>query len=290
VQWLETTFSKTQHHPFVMAKKRGPSTSAPLRSLAPKPTDKEQPRVSTVEERKQLYERWILHVLNYRESLGGDQTVEPNRSHFEKVNNVSRGTLDRIEKTIELAKMVPDQCSSRKYARAEVRPFYPVEKILNKLIIYLREQKVTVDVWLVRILAMVVYEHLLKKFGEMTFERPKFSYRWAASFMKFWYYERVKLRGEADSVNLSEIKEEVEKLQELIAVYQLKDVYNADETGLFLQTALDQTLVQKLDNTKKARTKSSATRLSILFGTNATGTDKVRPFLLSKCSQRCHLS
>lgn len=49
---------------------------------------------------------------------------------------------------------------------------------------------------------------------EMTFEMPKFSHGWARNFMRFWDYERVKLQGEAESVNWTEIKEEVEKLHE----------------------------------------------------------------------------
>lgn len=136
--------------------------------------------------------------------------------------------------------------------------------------------------WLVRLLAMIVYEHLLTKFGEMTFERPMFSRGWARKLMRFWGYERVKLQGEADSVNWSEIKEEVERLQKLISNYNLSDVYNADETGLFLQTASDWTV----DNMKRSGAKTSASRISILLITNATVMDKVKPFMLSKSHQR----
>ena len=54
------------------------------------------------------------------------------------------------------------------------------------MINYLRDQKATVDVWLVRLLAMISYDHLLKRFGEMTFARPRFAHGWASKFMNFW--------------------------------------------------------------------------------------------------------
>ena len=71
----------------------------------------------------------------------------------------------------------------------------------------------------------------------------------------------MKLQGEADSVVWSDIKDEVEQLKTTITAYKLEDIYNADETGLFLQTPSDWTI----DNQKRLGTKISSTRVSILF-------------------------
>ena len=40
----------------------------------------------------------------------------------------------------------------------------------------------------------------------------------------------------------SDIKDKVEQLKITIAAYKLEDIYNADETGLFLQTPSDWTI------------------------------------------------
>jgi len=261
-----------------MTKKSGTSSSTALRTLAPKPSEREVPKHLSIEQKRRLLERWAAHSKTYRESLGTeDPKFEPSRSHFEEAHGLGRGTLAYLLKIADQIQMVPNASQDRVNARAEVRPFYPVEIVVVKLIDFLRDQNVSVDVWLLRLLAMIVYEYLVTKFGDMTFERPKFSRGWARKFMRFWGFSRHKLQGEAAAVNWSEIKEEVERLQRLISTYSLRDVYNADETGLFLQTASDWTI----DRTKKAGTKTSATRVSILFCTNATGTDKVRPFMLS---------
>lgn len=262
-----------------MAKKGVPSSStATSRALAPKLTVKDPSKFQTIEQKKLLLEKWYSHVTAYRQSLGTtDESREPKRADFEDMNDLGRGALGYLLKTSELTNMVPELSQGRKYAREEVRPFYPVEKIVVRLVEFLREQKVTVDVWLLRLLAMVVYEHLLAKFGEMTFEKPMFSNGWATNFMRFWGFGRHKLQGEAGAVNWSDIKEEVERLQHVISKYNMRDVYNADETGLFLQTASDWTI----DITKSSGTKTSSTRVSILFCTNATGTDKINPFMLS---------
>ena len=144
--------------------------------MAPKPTVKEPSKVQTIEQKKLLLEKWFTHVAHYRSSLGTTETkIEPKRADFEDVNGFGRGALGYLLKTSELINMVPVLAQDRKVARAEVRPFYPVEKIFVRLVEFLREQKVTIDVWLLRLLAMVVYEHLLAKFGEMTFEKPMFS-------------------------------------------------------------------------------------------------------------------
>lgn len=132
--------------------------------------------------------------------------------------------------------------------------------------------------WLLQLLAMVIYEHLLQKFGPMVFSRLMFSYGWAANFMHIWGFSHTKLQGEADSVPLLAIKVEVEVLQQMISRYNLDDVYNTDESGLFLQTSSEWTI----DNEKRSGTKSESSCISILFCANAMGSDRTKPFILSK--------
>ncbi|KAF9296509.1 hypothetical protein BGZ74_010298, partial [Mortierella antarctica] len=209
---------------------RAPVSTPPPRALAPKRVAKDLSKLLTVEERVRLVEKWEAHVAAYQQSLGSsDPGMVPNQQHFETVNGLGRNVLTNAIKSIEKMRQIPEKSHGiRLQAREDIRPFYPVEKVLNKVVIVLRQEKVTVDVWLLRLLAMVIYEHLLQKFGPMVFSRPMFSYGWAANFMRIWGFSHTKLQGEADSIPLSAIKVEVEVLRQTISGYNLDDVYNAD--------------------------------------------------------------
>jgi hypothetical protein len=97
------------------------------------------------------------------------------------------------------------------------------------------------------------------------------------SYKVAWGVGYHKMQGEAGSVDLEAIWPRIEEIAAIIDTYDLDDVYNADETGLFLQTMPDWTL----DFDKKAGDAQVTSRVSILLCTNATGTDKRKPYILS---------
>ncbi|KAF8931360.1 hypothetical protein BGZ58_007667 [Dissophora ornata] len=128
---------------------------------------------------------------------------------------------------------------TRKNVRHDIRPFYLVEVVLDKQIKYLRKRDVP-------LLAMeIIYDFLSYTKGPLTSLKPKLTSTssWVTSF------------------------------KEIIATYKLDDVYNADESGLFLQTTSNWTL----DTQRTSGTKSCSSRVSILFCTNATGSENL-PF------------
>ncbi|CAG8652969.1 6041_t:CDS:1, partial [Ambispora gerdemannii] len=59
------------------------------------------------------------------------------------------------------------------------------------------------------------------------------------------------MHGEAASAPLENLPEEQKKSQELLSNYNPENIYNADETGLFYQLLLNQTLSTKLMAGKK---------------------------------------
>ncbi|KAG0368192.1 hypothetical protein BGZ54_002506 [Gamsiella multidivaricata] len=71
----------------------------------------------------------------------------------------------------------------------------------------------------------------------------------------------------------------VEIIKTSAATFKLDDIYNADETGLFLQSTSSWTV--DMDG-GAAGTKIPSIRVSILFCTNATDSDKRKPFILSE--------
>ena len=82
-----------------------------------------------------------------------------------------------------------------------------------------------------------------------------------------------KLVGEANSVNAEVVKcfrEEV--ASDLVTRYNIEDIYNCDEAGLNYNAASNITLTFKGDNGKG--TKQDKRRITLLFCTNMTATDK----------------
>ncbi|CAB4480798.1 unnamed protein product [Rhizophagus irregularis] len=81
------------------------------------------------------------------------------------------------------------------------------------------------------------------------------------------------IHGESESAPLASLPEERTKLQQLLSRYTLDQIYNIDETGLFYRMSPSQTLSTKpVPGRKKDKT-----RITVLLGANATGTDKLKP-------------
>ncbi|CAG8850698.1 10725_t:CDS:1, partial [Gigaspora margarita] len=62
----------------------------------------------------------------------------------------------------------------------------------------------------------------------------KFSNRWVTNYKKRNSLHQYKLHGEAASAPLESLPNERIKLQNLLSQYELEDIYNADETELFI--------------------------------------------------------
>jgi hypothetical protein len=126
-------------------------------------------------------------------------------------------------------------------------------------------------------MAHEIYTLLLSQVGTLLFDRPSFSIGWVYNFRRHWKIDYQYLRGEAGSVDMERIAGRIEEIKAIISDYPLEDVYNADETGLFLQTLSRWTLGREKSNGYK----SATSRVSVLFCVNATGTDKRKPLVLS---------
>ena len=111
-----------------------------------------------------------------------------------------------------------------------------------------------------------------------------YSRGWLCNFKK---RRGIKLRerhGESASVCAESVESGRDKLKELLKDYQLKDIYNMDETGLFFRLEPNKTLASK---TVKG-TKKSKDRISVGLCANADGTDKLPPVVICKAKKpRC---
>lgn len=75
-------------------------------------------------------------------------------------------------------------------------------------------------------------------------------------------------------------------LPSILKGYSMKDVYNADEFGLFYNLLPDRSMC--LQNEDTHGNKQSKARLTVLLGANADGTDKLTPLVIGKSKKpRC---
>jgi hypothetical protein len=71
-----------------------------------------------------------------------------------------------------------------------------------------------------------------------------FSNGWLMRFKKKNGLRRRKLHGESASALLETLPQERERLRRILRRYNLDDIYNADETGLFFRMSPNETLAQ----------------------------------------------
>jgi len=94
------------------------------------------------------------------------------------------------------------------------------------------------------------------------------------------------LHGESGSAPLASLLEEKAKLHQLLGRFTLDRIYNIDETGLYYRMSSNQTLSSK----KVLGQKKDKTRITVLLGANALGTDKLKPWVIEKAKRPRPLS
>ena len=96
--------------------------------------------------------------------------------------------------------------------------------------------------------------------------------------------KRKLYKGEADSADMTAVQTGREDLQRVLQDYDPEDIFNLDETGLFYRLGPNYTLA----TTKVSGTKKSKDRITVALTSNATGTTKLKPFVISKVNRpRC---
>ncbi|CAG8817011.1 13347_t:CDS:2, partial [Gigaspora rosea] len=131
---------------------------------------------------------------------------------------------------------------------------------------------------------MILSDSLIKEKGHqfaqafgISKESLTFSNGWISKFKKRNGLRKTMMHGEAASAPLSSLPAERIKLQKLLSNYSPENIYNADETGLFYRLLPNQTLSKKK---KVSGKKKDKTRATVLFCSNSTGTDKLRPLVI----------
>jgi len=118
-----------------------------------------------------------------------------------------------------------------------------------------------------------------------------FTTSWRSRMTQEYGVAYCSLKGEAGSVDMDAIAERMDEIRKICSNFEPDDIYNCDETGLYLKelSAHSYTTEELMSGTKAER---GASRVSILFCVNATGSslaraatvEALRPLVIGKCS------
>ena len=124
-----------------------------------------------------------------------------------------------------------------------------------------------------------------KKFGgELGVVGFSYSNGWLERFKKRQGILLHKVHGDSNEVNLADVEKSRDELCCIISEYELNDVYNMDETGLFYHLEPDVTLATGPVKGKK----KNKEQITVTLCANTTRMDKQKPLLIARTARpRC---
>jgi len=109
----------------------------------------------------------------------------------------------------------------------------------------------------------VLQEKALDFAKDLNLDEFKASNGWLESWRFRYGIGFFKVCGESANVNLNIVSEFKSKLPEIVKDFDLKDIFNADETGLFYRTLQDKTLAKRGEECKGG--KMSKNRITVML-------------------------
>ena len=175
--------------------------------------------------------------------------------------------------------------SDLKKTRIQIARFPSLEDALYKWFQSLRSRNIPVSQDVLKVKAVEFYNRAKENGAQLSnFEA---SNGWLEKFQKRYEISSKCITGESESACLDQVEIGRKNLQEIIATFDIENVYNADETGLFFRLAPNKTLASKSDKAKGI--KKDKERVTVLLCCNATGTKKIKPFVIGKSrNPRCY--
>ncbi|KAL3701008.1 hypothetical protein R1sor_019030 [Riccia sorocarpa] len=151
-----------------------------------------------------------------------------------------------------------------------------IEKQLYLWFVAIREQRICVSDDMLIMKAKAMHERLLQ---EKSLNDCQYSKGWLEGFKKRHGIKMRVLHGESGSVVLTEdVWDRFAQLKARIATYELKDVFNMDETGLFYKLKPNRTLA----NAHVPGEKSSKERIIVTLTCNMDGSVKLPPLVINR--------
>ncbi|XP_046571685.1 jerky protein homolog, partial [Haliotis rubra] len=118
-----------------------------------------------------------------------------------------------------------------------------------------------------------------KDFGDkLSIKDFAYSRGWLARFKSRHSISKQVLQGEAASADKTAVIAGREELKKVLSEYDAEAIFNIDETGLFYRLGPNYTLATKAT----PGVKRSKDRITVALCANASGTVKVKPFVIAK--------
>jgi hypothetical protein len=106
--------------------------------------------------------------------------------------------------------------------------------------------------------------------------RPiSFATSWRSRMTQEYNITYCNLKGEAGSVDMDAIAGRMEEIRNICSGFEPENIYNCDETGLYLKELSTHSYTME-ELTSGVKPERGASRVSILFCVNATGSSLVR--------------
>lgn len=111
---------------------------------------------------------------------------------------------------------------------------------------------------------------------------------WLDRWRKRFGVTSLNLHGEGGDVDWEKIKDEMEMLKSLLKNYDLENIYNMDETGLFFRCFPKRSYIGKDENENELRGSKKMvdkSRVTLVVCTNTTGSHKLPILMIGKAKQ-----
>lgn len=195
---------------------------------------------------------------------------------------IAYSTLQTILKQETSVELSADKLGkfAKKRKTLKTSPYDDLENILMQWFKAARASKIPINGSVVKEKALEIAERLkLQGFSA--------SNGWIDRFKKRNNLCFKSICGESEGVDIATVQQWKENtLPNLLRDYIPRDVFNADETGLFFNLLPDKTLTVKGENCHGG--KLSKQRLTVLLCTNADGSEKLTPLVIGKAKKpRC---
>lgn len=219
------------------------------------------------------------HVRTLNERIKIIEEIEKNphekRCFIAKRLGLGLSTLNSIFlKRNEIRQQI-EKCgnSFKKRKTSKVSTFVELEEILFTWYQQARASKIPIDGSILREKAKTIA-------NELNVSNFTASNGWITRFKNRHGLVFKKLTGESAEVNIESADAWLSSLPSKLEGYELQNIYNADETGLFFNVLPDRTLAFKGECCHGG--KHSKERLTVLLCVNSDGSDKQIPIVIGK--------
>eukprot|EP00102_Acyrthosiphon_pisum_P017775 XP_008189323.1 PREDICTED: tigger transposable element-derived protein 4-like [Acyrthosiphon pisum] len=217
-----------------------------------------------------------LNVLSISDKVCLMQLVEKGdrkKCEIAKEFNIPPNTLSSIIKQKEKI-IMKFNCGNMKKMR--MTPYLDIDKCLLKWFTQCRDKNIPLN----RTILLEKANEYAQQLGHTNF---KASSGWLTNWKKRHNVVFRTVYGEKASVDTHCCSNGIKNLPDVLAGYSSNDIFNVDETGLFFKCLPDKTSMLK--GKECSGGKYGKERITIMIGSNMSGTEKLKLFVIGKAKK-----